>query len=1037
MLDLPRRARPAHVFSRAILLLTCVAACLGSVPAVSPAWAAWQQERFVVGMWMDPTVDATRPVITRQGLATARAGHFNLMTGMHHHFSGWRVMTPPDTAALTAAAAAGLSVALTHNDFYGTAATSPANVPAFDSTLTPYVFGPVKSASLGGAAKDALDGWCLWDEPPYDTTGAARVSEFLKNWTSAIHRDNLARADGRSRFAWINFFNGCGGGYACYETYLRKYLSDPDPLRRPDVASITLFPFTGSTTSPGLSNYFYWMRVMRDVMGARPWWVITTASEAAAGTGFSRPDENQFRFLASAPVAAGAKGVVWFTYQFDDGYGYALTGHVSDPEAIVREEFLPTCKYVMLQPINRWLERVVGPVVLNATHLGLFHQTWQPAFGDPYRPEDYVTSTLPAVTSVCPVTGFDSGSGLDGSTLAVGVFAPNDGSSDRFLLVLNRSLVTRSSVVRLRSPWAIALAPSVVGYEGGMSWTPLATGTSFPITLRGGEARLVRLSSAPRPTLALTSPVGGEMWAPGEQRVVRWTNDGASVDIRLYSCAADTGAEVSGSLVFERRGRTGGADTLTMPPVVSRHVRIEIVSRGADGVVRRATHGAHIRTALPPAARGTAYVLSNANCWVEGDLAMSPWGTPVAGWCDRNGRRMIASMAAGAFTQAEVPDPVYPAAGMSGTNPRLALDAGGRPHLLFTRPYVNDLVEHWQDAAGAWHAWTLDQPRRIRSDAPIVAAPDGAFFAAFDGGAAGLVIKRGLAGVWTVYGTAIPATSPRSIALTLDANGRPWVACVDGAPGAANEAIRVFEPAGLGWKERSFPGPFDHVALAAPAGRRPAIVYTERLAPGGHLLWYRNVDDVSWPLAEAIEPFPLMVRALSLAWFNGGPRLAFSGDGVLKFAERLGTAWSVTGLEESAEAGALVRLAFAPNGDRWVLYHDLTFDQLRLLGPGPWVAGTDDAPPAAGNSIRALRVPNPLRAGDRLGFDLQLATRTSFEAALFDVAGRRVASRDFGALAAGTHALEWRPSGLQAGAYFLRVRLGGTNAATRRLVLLR
>lgn len=170
---------------------------------------------------------------------------------------------------------------------------------------------------------------------PFDTVGAARVSEFLKGWTRASHLDDAARGDGHPRFTWLNFYNGCGGGYSCYETYLRKYLSDPDPTRRPDVASVTLYPFSGSTTSPGLSNYFYWMRVMRDVMADRSWWVISLSSEAAAGTGFSRPDENQFRFMASAPVAAGAKGVVWFTYQFDDGYGYPLNGHVGDPEATV------------------------------------------------------------------------------------------------------------------------------------------------------------------------------------------------------------------------------------------------------------------------------------------------------------------------------------------------------------------------------------------------------------------------------------------------------------------------------------------------------------------------------------------------------------------------------------------------------------------------------------------------------------------------------------------------------------------------------
>ncbi|MBI5168288.1 MAG: hypothetical protein HZA61_02250 [Candidatus Eisenbacteria bacterium] len=1024
---------------RALRLPSLLATAFLCMSGTALAQGAWKQDAFVIGTWMDPTVDPARAVITRRSLETARAGHFNLLTGMHHHFSGWRVTTPPDTATLSWAAAAGLSVALTHNDWYGTSATNPANVPLFDSTLARYAFDPVKSPALGAAAKDALEGWCLWDEPPYDTTGAARVSEFLKGWTRASHLEDAARADGRARMTWINFYNGCGGGYSCYETYLRKYLSDPDPLRRPDVASLTLYPFSGSTTAPTLSNYFYWMRVMRDVMAGRPWWVISLSSEVAAGTGFSRPDDNQLRFMASAPVAAGAKGVVWFTYQFDDGYGYPMTGHVGDLEATVREDFLPTCKYQMLQPINRWLELVVGPVVMKSTHLGLFHQSWQPAFGDPYRPEDYVTSSLPAVTGVCPVTGFDSGNGLDGSTLAAGVWRPDDGSAATYLLVLNKSLVTKSSVVRLRGSFEIAAAPSVIGYEGGMSWTPLGTGTSFPLTLRGGEARLVRLTTSHVPTLALTSPAGGEMWPPGETRTVRWSSEGQPVDIRLYACAADSGREITGPLVFERKGRTGDADTLTMPAIVSRHVRIEIASRGADGVVRRATHGAHIRTALPPAARGSAYTLASANCWMEGDLAMTPWGTPVVGYRSKEGRRMIATFAAGNWTQVEAPDPVYPTAGLSGTNPRLALDAGGKPHMVFTRPYVNDLVEHWQDAAGVWHAWTLDQPHRIREDAPIVAAPDGSFYAAYDGGTAGLVIKRGVAGVWSVFGTPVAATSPRSISLSLDGSGLPWVAFVNRAPGDPDEAIRVLEPVAGGWKERAFTGHFDQVAIEARTGARPQIVYTERIAPHSQLLWHRSVNGVSWPAATLVEPFPLYVRALSAAWWNGSMRIAYAGDGVLKYAELFGGTWTVSALEEANEAGAMVRLAFGPNGERWVAYHDLSLDALRVLGPGPAVAGADctGCPAPGGNSVRAVRVPNPLHGGEAITFDLQVGVRAPFEATLFDVAGRRVAVREFGALSPGTHLLEWRPRSLQPGAYFLRMALGDGAPATRRLVLLR
>ncbi len=199
------------------------------------------------------------------------------------------------------------------------------------------------------------------------------------------------------------------------------------------------------------------------------------------------------------------------------------------------------------------------------------------------------------------------------------------------------------------------------------------------------------------------------------------------------------------------------------------------------------------------------------------------------------------------------------------------------------------------------------------------------------------------------------------------------------------------------------------------------------------------MNGVSWPTATLVEPFPLYVRALSAAWWNGSMRVAYAGDGVLKYAELFGGTWIVSALEEANEAGAMVRLAFGPNGERWVAYHDLSLDALRVLGPGPAVAGADCAgcPVPVANSVRAVRVPNPLHGGEAITFDLQVGVRAPFEAALFDVAGRRVAVREFGALSPGTHMLEWRPRSLQPGAYFLRMALGDGAPATRRLVLLR
>lgn len=84
--------------------------------------------------------------------------------------------------------------------------------------------------------------------------------------------------------------------------------------------------------------------------------------------------------------------------------------------------------------------------------------------------------------------------------------------------------------------------------------------------------------------------------------------------------------------------------------------------------------------------------------------------------------------------------------------------------------------------------------------------------------------------------------------------------------------------------------------------------------------------------------------------------------------------------------------------------------------------------------------PNPGSGDMRLGFALPRTARV--EADLIDVTGRRVRSLAAGSFEPGEHTLEWngRDAGghpVQAGVYFLRVRLDGREIARRRVVVVR
>ena len=79
--------------------------------------------------------------------------------------------------------------------------------------------------------------------------------------------------------------------------------------------------------------------------------------------------------------------------------------------------------------------------------------------------------------------------------------------------------------------------------------------------------------------------------------------------------------------------------------------------------------------------------------------------------------------------------------------------------------------------------------------------------------------------------------------------------------------------------------------------------------------------------------------------------------------------------------------------------------------------------------------PTPSRGG-RLGLRFTLPREGDVSVELLDVAGRRVASRDFGSMPAGRHALDWAPGVRVApGMHLVRLRFGGETRTVRAVTL--
>lgn len=1039
MHPIPSRVRDARpCIGPAFVLL---ALCFAFAPSSARA-AAWQQSEFVIGTWIDPNVVPGDREYSAREIARARAAYVNLLTGTHSRAGG--ATLPIDTTRLELLDDGGLPTAITHPIWYGMGGQDPATFATTPPTAPADFLAKTRAPALSAAADRGLAGFCLWDEVP-DGALQAKVSAHVKSWTAAVHdADSLSRPGLPPRFAWVNFFHLCRPD-TCYRAYLDAYMADPDPRKRPDVASVGLWPFTGPTENPGRAPWYAWMEVMRQAVAPRPFWVISMLSEAQADPGFSRPDANQIRAMAFGAAAAGAKGVLWYGYgnrHTDDGE--TCFGALC-PEAAVQDGSLPTDKYELIAPVNHYLHTIVGPVVMNTTFGGLFHSSTETGYGDPRA------SVRLFGDPACPVVSLAS-AGTD-TNFAAGVFRTTDGSGDVYLLVINKLLTPVANTLVLRTPAHVAAAPRAAGYVGGDDYSPLsdAAQSTIPVSLAGGEGRMYRLSTTPREGLVLDSPRGGETWRPGETRTVRWHGTNAPVTVILLADVDANPGELRGPAIVTHANRVGGADTLTMPAVRSRHVRVVLQWIDAAGAAHRVTHNDPLQTAPEAGGALQAWSLGGTNGSLVADLTLDAAGVPHVVRRDSLGQLVHHTFTGTGWRSERIPEVVeagVPAGTYVNTygEPSIEVGRDGVVHIVAKALFYGLRFEYTSLAPGQWLDRMFAAVDPYVRDADAVLAADTMYLACsaglVGGGRATLLARDAAPGHlladWTEPAPAPPAAPwPRDVAVASDAQGRPCIASVSGAGGDSAQVLHVRQRGAAGWSDATLTGNFSVLDLAIDGAGRPAIVYAGVPGPTGNTLVFRTWNGTAWSAAEPVEPVRGMIRGASLAWVAGVPAVAYVDGGLAKFAARAGGTWRVLAMEPAVEAAAPIRLAFGPDGTRWVLYHDRTSRQARIVrtGPGALDVAPEPAPRVA--AFARFAGANPIRAGEPLRFVAHSPEPRRLEVALYDVAGRRLESHDFGVVGDAERTLAWRPAERRPGVCFLRWSFEGGAAGSARVVVLR
>lgn len=127
-------------------------------------------------------------------------------------------------------------------------------------------------------------------------------------------------------------------------------------------------------------------------------------------------------------------------------------------------------------------------------------------------------------------------------------------------------------------------------------------------------------------------------------------------------------------------------------------------------------------------------------------------------------------------------------------------------------------------------------------------------------------------------------------------------------------------------------------------------------------------------------------------------------------------------------------VAASVNGENWTWQGSI--NQLELTALASDEPATTSVLSVGARVLRAGEVfPNP--SPDRVAFRLELDRDDEVRVALYDVAGRRVATTAPRHLGAGSHAYAWRPGVARGGLYFVRIETASGLTATRRWVALR
>lgn len=270
------KRQAARFLARTSLRCLLMLSCLTAQPGRSQMW--WDRE-FTIGMWLDPPIFPQDTALTRRLYTEARDAGFSLLLGIESLHSN----EPAPSHALTQARIAGqlgmrflAAPAVMQNH------ALPCTSQDVAQTLDDYRGLPAPS------------GFTVRDEPSRDDSAWVR------------QRVEAVRQHGMELLPYVNLLPRYGlPSDEAYTAYLRTYLAD--------TSFLPVVSFDHYQQDTDLAGYLKNLQQLRRWAGRRPLWSFVRTAEATAGW----PAEQQEAYVnlgCFAPLAYGAKGILYFTY---------------------------------------------------------------------------------------------------------------------------------------------------------------------------------------------------------------------------------------------------------------------------------------------------------------------------------------------------------------------------------------------------------------------------------------------------------------------------------------------------------------------------------------------------------------------------------------------------------------------------------------------------------------------------------------------------------------------------------------------------